>query len=170
MKNNLKSNTCNLFCITVFFSYHCNIIFSYNNIFRLFFFYFSLQRSANDQSLHIIHLLPSFWGTNSDLSTRERLVSWRFARGTNLNAYIRWGHNSFIFFHSSNTYLIWNQPFWGRKYQYNKSRQVLVFYRPMFPTTKTLPANGNLHVSTTDVAWDQILPRQVDLGTHRHFK
>jgi hypothetical protein len=43
----------------------------------------------------------------------------------------RWGHTSFIIFiHSSNTYHIWNKPFFWRKYQCHQSRQLVVFYVP----------------------------------------
>jgi hypothetical protein len=47
-----------------------------------------------------------------------------------------WGHNSFItFINSSNTYLIWNNRSFGRKYQYHKSR-LLSFSTS--PTTKNI--------------------------------
>ena len=48
----------------------------------------------------------------------------------------RWGHNSFIIFiHSSNTYLIWNKPSLGRKYQCHKSRRLSF---STSPTTKNI--------------------------------
>ena len=97
--------------------FHCNIIFLIQ-IFLENCFNFTFQWITNDQSYHIIQLLASFevqiqiCQLESDYfpdglpAVPYCFMGWRIWIST------RWGHTSIIIvIHSSNTYLIWNKPF-----------------------------------------------------------
>ena len=100
--------------------FHCNIIFLIQ-IFLENCFNFTFQCNFTFQWITI----ESDYFPDGLPAVPYCFMGWRIWIST------RWGHTSFIIlFQSNNTYLIWNKPSFGRKYQCHQSRQLVVFHVP----------------------------------------